>query len=159
MRISFCKRGGLKIRCGKRNGYYKTFNPLLWGFLFARRDIFIDVFDCFKCPYYFFQSSFMRISFCKENSIYYKKCRDFDELIAFNPLLWGFLFASNKNPILVFPVLYIDKPEVLSILFYEDFFLQELESWTFRNGYGKFKTFQSSFMRISFCKYPSMCLL
>ena len=70
--------------------YGLSFNPLLWGFLFASFN---------EVPYvlYFddyFQSSFMRISFCERCKT--RQSQRHFKRNPFNPLLWGFLFASCK---------------------------------------------------------------
>ena len=123
MRISFCKDWGKREEPG-RIRRFSSFNPLLWGFLFARTmGIQINV-DGNPLPF-LFQSSFMRISFCK-----FLRARWILSHIPlgipltskpFNPLLWGFLFARM----------------LLNL---------------FGKEYNGFSNFQSSFMRISFCK-------
>ena len=167
MRISFCKSKALAI-CSRpllmylsilfyedfflqavlaKNSmklavWFKSFNPLLWGFLFARYSIRF-VRRVMRC----FQSSFMRISFCKEiqnvtlqldggivlrlSILFYEDFFLQDSMVRsviwpyfnkpFNPLLWGFLFARLRSS------------KRLAV------FIAHI-------------TFQSSFMRISFCK-------
>ena len=121
------------------------FNPLLWGFLFARtlvlsktrggwkyslsilfyEDFFLQgVPRCFQrnrgVYVSVFQSSFMRISFCKGRPrILPRYCLFWWP--PFNPLLWGFLFASFWYSRHVGDA---GDTDALSILFYEDFFLQ-----------------------------------
>ena len=123
----------------------ETFNPLFWGFLFASlrklkftskpwkkinlsilffEDFFLQVGAGLVGPKSLtqaFQSSFLRISFCKEEKKIPVELEEEEEVEeAFNPLFWGFLFAS----FVVYLAYRLKRG--LSILFFEDFFLQEL---------------------------------
>ena len=121
----------------------------------------------------FFQSSFMRISFCEAFSILISSCAAACRK-PFNPLLWGFLFARRRDwgkreepgrirlSILFYEDFFLratsswcacsTRPISLSILFYEDFFLRGGNSQSLSLTFNPLSTFQSSFMRISFCE-------
>ncbi len=156
------------------NDVFSAFNPLLWGFLFASMKM---RYVMLRRRVDDFQSSFMRISFCKLPVL--DILLFFRSVCSFNPLLWGFLFASVKG--IYFLLQVVERLKVLSILFYEDFFLQVvLLAYSNVPGnplsilfYEDFflqdyvdqrlkdlerarKAFQSSFMRISFCKLETI---
>ena len=151
MRISFCKMP-----------YLLLFKDNFWGgtclSILFYEDFFLQVStsqrlllvqECEGC----FQSSFMRISFCKVREV-------FDDLMSeiskhpFNPLLWGFLFARHNISCSLWATL-------------SQTFNPLLWGFLFARTRGKCPkcgrqlvkfSFQSSFMRISFCKVFHLCL-
>ena len=123
-----------------------SFNPLFWGFLFARFFFFWLTESKFFI-YDSFQSSFLRISFCE--LLLVLSLRFWAVLgLPFNPLFWGFLFARNYVPEICMKLGYdIFQSSFLRISFCEHTI--DKFKWTFTVN---IHDFQSSFLRISFCE-------
>jgi len=99
-----------------------------------------------------FQSSFMRISFCEISDAVVKPLQDFFKGFSFNPLLWGFLFASRifrgMQQIAPYKNYYTFQSSFMRISFCEKWKHEILPQLIVKS----FLHFQSSFMRISFCE-------
>jgi len=95
MRISFCEYLQItrKVGCSLDA---KTFNPLLWGFLFARGLVLRLILGIRLGRLLFFQSSFMRISFC-ESLLRSDFCTMFCTMTSFQSSFMRISFCEKRS--------------------------------------------------------------